>query len=116
MEHPMDLQSAVGICRAAPPRSNANGELRRGTERILESYGAGSSAGRCAADRRIEAFLRTHFADLGMAKPLQLPGAIPLPSYGLSRELSLPRDRDLYRNEHVTSYRVRNGALHNPKS
>src|SRR6185503_16624118 len=56
------------------------------------------------------------FADAAPAEPMRLPDAVALPAYGLARELSLPRDEDTYRNEYVTSYRVRNGVLHNPKS
>jgi hypothetical protein len=69
-----------------------------------------------AADRRIEAFLNAHFADLTQRAPLRLPTALTLPSYGIARELSLPADADICRNDYVTSYRVRNGVLHNPRS
>src|SRR5207253_4853982 len=71
---------------------------------------------RCPADRRIEAFLNAYFGGLTREAPLRLPAARALPRHGIARELSLPADGDTYGNEYVTSYRVRNGVLHNPRS
>ena len=70
----------------------------------------------CPADRRIEGFLNGRFADLVGASLLRLPGALVLSRPGIARELSLPLDGDCFHNDHVTSYRVRNGVLHNPRS
>jgi hypothetical protein len=39
-----------------------------------------------------------------------------LDRYGLARTLSLPPDRDEFVSEYASSYRVRNGVLHNPKA
>ena len=39
-----------------------------------------------------------------------------LDQYGLARELSLPPDKNEYKNEWVASYRVKQGVLHNPKN
>jgi hypothetical protein len=70
---------------------------------------------RCAADARIEAFLADHFANLGAR--LMLPDTtIVLAEHGVARELSLPRNGDSHVGPLLTSYRVRNGVLHNPKS
>jgi hypothetical protein len=79
--------------------------------RVLEDY-------RCPADRRIEAFLNSHFADvLPPGEPLRLPGrTIVLDRHGLARELSLPAGGSKYEGDIVTSYRVQNGVLHNPRS
>jgi hypothetical protein len=71
---------------------------------------------RCPADRRIEAYLNAHFADLTRSVRLRLPSALPLTRSGMARELSFAADGDTYANEYVTSYRVRNGVLHNPRS
>ncbi len=68
------------------------------------------------ADRRIEAFLGTYFADLAGSSPLRVPDAFALPRYGVARELSIPAGKSQYANDIVTSYRVRNGVLHNPRS
>jgi len=71
---------------------------------------------RCPADGRIEAFLNAQFADLTGTARLRLPDALVLPRHGIARELSLPADSDSCSNEYLTSYRVRNGVLHNPRS
>jgi len=78
---------------------------------------SGTSGAKCPADRRIEAFLNNYFSDLRLPSPLCLPGeALVLPRHGLARLLSLPYDADIYGNDYVRSYRVRNGVLHNPKT
>jgi len=72
---------------------------------------------RCPADRRIEAFLQGHFADLKLPAPPRLPGnSLVLDQFGIARELSLPIDGDSFTSQLLTSYRVKNGVLHNPKS
>jgi len=69
-----------------------------------------------AVDRRIEKFLERYFDSLKLEQPLQLPDQmVTLDRHGLGRVLSLPADGDEYRNELVSSYRVKNGVLHNPK-
>ncbi len=69
----------------------------------------------CPADARIEQFLQQHFAAMDAGKPLQLPRrSIILDRHGLAREMSLPMNADSYSDEYVSSYRVRNGVLHNP--
>ncbi len=79
--------------------------------RLLEDH-------RCPADRRIERFLNDHFQDvLPEGRTLRLPGrTLILDRHGIARELSLPVRGDTFQNEIVTSYRVRNGVLHNPRS
>lgn len=72
---------------------------------------------RCPADARIEAYLQSHFADLQLETPLRLPGqSIILDQHGLARMMSLPVDGDSYKTELLSSYRVKNGVLHNPRS
>lgn len=70
---------------------------------------------RCPVDARIEAFLQTHFAELKLDFELRLPGqTFVLDHHGVARELSLPIGGAMFANELVTSYRVKNGVLHNP--
>ena len=76
---------------------------------------------RCPVDHRIESFLNRYFADVlaeeSRPKPLQVPGrGLVLDRHGLTRELSFPADGDEFESEYLHSYRVRNGALHNPRS
>jgi len=70
---------------------------------------------RCPVDDRIEAFLQTHFSDLDLDFELRLPDrTFVLDRHGIARELSLPVDGNMFSNELLTSYRVKNGVLHNP--
>ena len=68
-------------------------------------------------DQRIEAFLANHFAELKLDAPLQLPSmTLVLDHHGLARQLSLPDGGDRFENELLSSYRVSNGVLHNPRA
>lgn len=77
-----------------------------------------SSEGRCPVDQRIQNFLNAFFDDLPSAESRpQIPSdTLTLDSSGLARTLSLPPDRDHFTSDIVSSYRVRNGVLHNPKN
>ena len=113
----MDLNLAVGIPGASVAGAAGGAELRGLAHDLLrDPRPAARGDDRCPADRRIEGFLNGHFADLTRGARLRLPPALALPRHGVARELSLPADGDCYRNEYVTSYRVRNGVLHNPRS
>jgi len=69
------------------------------------------------SDQRIQDFIDRYLADLGLAHVPQLPGnTLVLDRYGMARELSLPPDGHKHVSPTLTSYRVRNGVLHNPKS
>ncbi|PKD41323.1 hypothetical protein CWO84_06415 [Methylomonas sp. Kb3] len=69
------------------------------------------------ADRRIQDFLERYCADLGFAKIPSLPTmTFELDKHGVARELSLPLGEDEFRSEIVSSFRVKQGILHNPAS
>src|SRR4030066_1098662 len=69
----------------------------------------------CPPDRRIQDFLERYLA--GVDEMPHLPGqSFILDHQGLARELSLAADADVFRSEIVSSYRVRQGVLHNPAS
>lgn len=104
----MDLQIAAGIGDAIDGAA-----LRQLATDLIRAELASQ---RCPADRRIEAYLNAHFADLLGTTRLSLPDALVLPRHGVARVLSLPADGDTCHNEYLTSYRVRNGVLHNPRS
>ena len=78
------------------------------TERLLADY-------LCPADQRLQDFLDGYFgADLPSIK---LPTrTFVLDRHGLARALSLPVDRDRFVSDIVSSYRLKQGVLHNPKS
>lgn len=106
------LLLANGLVAAAPAENGLSDTLLesfREQSRLLRDY-------RCPVDKRIEAFLIEHFADIPGGL-LRLPGhTLVLPEHGVARELSLPADGDDVVSPLLTSYRVRNGVLHNPKS
>ncbi|HEY7088751.1 MAG TPA: hypothetical protein VH518_11720, partial [Tepidisphaeraceae bacterium] len=97
----------------------ADGELGE-TRGLLEQYRERIrllSDHRCPADERIEAFLASHFKDLALPHPMRLPDqTVVLNRHGMARELSLPETGDEFAGELLTSFRVANGVLHNPKS
>ncbi len=66
-------------------------------------------------DQRIQNFLYDHLEGMG-AVP-QLPATtLVLDRPGLARVLSLPPDADHYASDILSSHRVRQGVLHNPRS
>lgn len=81
------------------------------TERLLADYLP-------PADQRIQGFLDGYLAAAGISKgAIKLPNrTLVLDQYGLARVLSLPPDRDEFLSDIVSSYRVKQGVLHNPKS
>ncbi len=66
-------------------------------------------------DGRIQHFLHLYLAELGHAPSLPLRTFV-LDQPGLARELSLPEKGDLAVSPLLSSYRLRNGVLHNPAS
>ena len=79
----------------------------RETERLLANYLS-------PVDQRIQSFLYDYYQETHVPK---LPTrTLVMDRAGLARALSLPVDRNDYANAIVTSYRVRQGVLHNPKS
>ena len=78
--------------------------------RLLSSY-------LCPVDKRIQDFINRYLADLTMENPPELPkNSLILDRYGLARELSIPPDKNEFITDIVSSYRVKQGVLHNPKN
>ena len=66
------------------------------------------------ADQRIQNFLHDYLQEIPTPK---LPArTFTLDRAGLARVLSLPVDRDDFFSDIISSYRVKQGVLHNPKS
>ncbi len=81
---------------------------QRETERLLANY-------LCPADWRIQQFLDDYLYETGLAP--QLPKrTFVLDRPGVARALSLPPDQDVFKSDILTSYRVKQGVLHNPRS
>ena len=68
----------------------------------------------CPADHRIQTFLYDYLQDVPVAKlPIH---TLVLDRAGMARLLSLPADRDEFTSGLLSSYRVKQGVLHNPRS
>src|ERR1035438_3685560 len=68
----------------------------------------------CPADQRIQTFLYDYLQDVPVTKlPLR---TFVLDRPGMARALSLPVDRDEFSSGILSSYRVKQGVLHNPRS
>lgn len=98
----------------------SSGEFLAVASDLLKSYRERSrllSGYLCPSDQRIQNFLDDYLADCAESAVPRLPeNTLILDRHGVARELSLPVNGDEYRNEYVSSFRVRNGVLHNPAS
>lgn len=71
----------------------------------------------CAVDQRIQNFIDSYFADVNEKPSLAIPtNTFTLDFYGIAREMSLPDNRDEYFSDYISSYRVKQGVLHNPRN
>ena len=71
----------------------------------------------CPVDQRIQNYLEDLFETIGEEKRLWLPSdAMVLERHGMARALSLPPNADTFSSDIITSYRVKQGVVHNPKS
>ncbi len=69
------------------------------------------------ADTRIQRFLDHFLSPHPDVVVPRLPGdTFVLDRPGLAKHLSLPSGSDVFRNEYVASYRLRNGVCHNPRN
>src|ERR1700743_3621275 len=68
----------------------------------------------CAPDQRIQTFLYDYLQEIPFTK---LPSrTLTLDRPGMARALSLPVGRDEFRSSILSSYRTKQGVLHNPLS
>lgn len=71
----------------------------------------------CPVDQRIQEFLDEYLKDVCPKGAPQLPArTFGLDRPGLARLLSLPAKGDAFVSPYLTSYRLQQGVLHNPKS
>ncbi len=71
----------------------------------------------CPADKRIQNFIDSYLSDVKMDDKPELPtDTLILDRYGLARELSVPPDKNEFITDIISSYRVKQGVLHNPKN
>jgi phosphoenolpyruvate carboxykinase (diphosphate) len=71
----------------------------------------------CPADVRIQAYLDDCLSGVAEGRVPRLPGrTLVLDRAGVGRELSLPPAGDKLTSPYLTSYRIAQGVLHNPKN
>src|SRR5437016_3100264 len=68
----------------------------------------------CPADQRIQTFLFDYLQDIPVPRLPQRTLVLDRP--GMARLVSLPVDQDEFVSELLSSYRVKQGVLHNPRS
>lgn len=70
----------------------------------------------CPADQRIQNFINNYFSDTDEECSVRIPSdTFILDHHGIARMLSIPPDQNEYHNGPVSSYRIEQGILHNPK-
>lgn len=73
------------------------------------------SAKHYPADQRIQDFLNRYLASANLKQIPHLPTmTFELDRHGIARELSLPIGENAYFSKYVSSYKVKQGILHNP--
>ena len=113
----MNLERTLGIVEDGKVAHDRGSHPRRATRPAGDTPFLHRTGERCPTDCRIEGFLNDHFEDLNLELPLRLPSeSLVLPSHGIARDLSIPEGADSYSNPYLTSFRVLNGILHNPRS
>lgn len=88
------------------------------TDSLIQNYRAKSrllADHLCPADQRIQNFLSEYLEDTE-EEITQLPSStFVLDQPGIARELSLPPNKDEHITNLLSSYRIKQGVLHNPK-
>lgn len=70
----------------------------------------------CPVDQRIQSFLNDYLKDTVDTVPYLPSHTLVLDRHGLARVLSLPPDADRFESDIVSTYRIGQGILHNPRS
>ncbi len=96
----------------------SNARFNKLTEGLISSFREKSrllSDHLSPSDSRIQNFLDDYLKDLNFDKPTRLPSAtFVLNQPGLAREVSLPADGNTFKNDLLSSYRLKQGILNNP--
>ena len=110
--HRINLKLAALGC--APLESQSDQDFQEVAWAVLNHRGSQATTDElCPADRRIQAFLDRYLG----ACVARLPGrSLELDEPGMARTLSIPAKGDDFSSPILTSYRVKQGVLHNPKS
>ncbi len=71
----------------------------------------------CPVDQRIQNFLDDYLKETESSAPVRIPAQTFIMDHpGLARLMSLPPDKNIFESDIITSYRIKQGVLHNPKN
>jgi len=97
---------------------SSNAKLISLTENLIKSFREKSrllSEHQSPSDKRIQNFISDYLKDVEFTKNLMIPNnTFVLNQSGLARELSLPPNGDTFKNEYLSSFRLKQGILNNP--
>ena len=112
------LELQLSVAGLAQPRSERGPSIwRAGLLSSLREKNRLLSTHQSPYDDRVHHFLEAHFSDCDLGKGLALPNpTLVLDRHGMGRLLSLPANRNQFSNELLSSYRVHNGVVHNPRA
>jgi hypothetical protein len=116
----LQLYISLKLASSGQPVSllGGNGDFLAVAHDLLMSYrekGRLLTGHLCPPDQRIQDFLDDYLTGCD-PRPRLPDNTLVLDRPGVARELSLPVDGDEFSCEFLSSYRVRNGVLHNPTS
>jgi phosphoenolpyruvate carboxykinase (diphosphate) len=96
-----------------------NAKFQALTEGLINSFREKSrllSGHLSPVDQRIQDFIDDYLKEVVFEKPYRLPDAtLVLNQKGMARELSLPPDGKAFKSDLLSSYRLKQGILNNPK-
>src|SRR5436190_9200815 len=121
-ERQLDRYINIRLAALGQPTSRATAEayLSEFAEPLVRSVRQKNQLLRgrlCPADSRIQSFLHRYLTDVCPNGAPRLPsGTFVAAPAGLARGLSFPPDAQSFVSTEVSSYRVSQGVLHNPKS
>lgn len=97
---------------------NSDERFKHLTESLISSFREKSrllSDHLSPVDNRIQNFINDYLKELDFKKPYRLtPSTFVLNQPGLAREISLPPNGNHFKNELLSSYRIKQGILNNP--
>ncbi|MDP2336757.1 MAG: hypothetical protein Q8N05_09965 [Bacteroidota bacterium] len=97
---------------------SSNAKLISLTENLIKSFREKSlllSEHQSPSDKRIQNFISDYLKDVEFPKSLKIPyNTFVLNQPGLARELSLPPNGNTFKNEYLSSFRLKQGILNNP--
>ncbi len=89
------------------------------TEGLINSFREKSrllSDHQSPADQRIQNFINDYLSDIDFVDSIRIPNdTLILNHPGMAREVSLPPNGNTFKNDLISSYRVKQGILNNPK-